>query len=152
MAAVGTLVSRSKAGASFEALVSIVLSGNYPAGGDPFDVTTVVGFINRQPWTVSFTSANSMIYFYDKVNKKIVIRDFPVVNVVGGQGAASAVQINPDSNVGVFGKTAATTRVIPGRTFGFTQVEIPAAAYPADFTGDTILMYAEWFATPQLPT
>lgn len=40
------------------------------------------------------------------------------VVVTGGQAAGTAVQITPDTDAGVFGKTAATTRTIPFATFG----------------------------------
>ena len=40
------------------------------------------------------------------------------VTVVGGQAAGSALQIEPDSDAGVLGKTVANTRTIPQATFG----------------------------------
>lgn len=48
--------------------------------------------------------------------------------VVGGQAAGTALQFTPDTDAGVFGKTAATTRTIPGRTFGINLASLGAGA------------------------
>ena len=46
----------------------------------------------------------------------------PNVLITGGQAAGTALQILPETNAGVLGKTAATNRTIPGATFGLVAV------------------------------
>lgn len=54
------------------------------------------------------------------------------VTVVGGQAAGEALQITPDSNAGVLGKVAATTRTIPAATFGLVAAAAIAGAEVAN--------------------
>lgn len=130
--------------ADFTACFTVTASGNYAAGGDALDLRGIIGFTDKDPVDVRVKGKGGYDYEYDYANRKLIVRDFPMVNVVGGQGAASALQINPDSAAGVLGKTVATTRAIPGRTFGFTQDELAAAAYPAGVTGDVIGACVRW--------
>lgn len=69
--------------------------------------------------------------------------DVPDVVVTGGQGAGTALQMTPDTAAGVLGKTAATTRTIPGATFGLTAK--PAALAEAGAI-DLHLIEARFFA------
>ena len=61
----------------------------------------------------------------------------PVVNfsglqiqaiITGGQVAGAALQITPDTDAGVLGKVAVTTRTIPGLTFGLNPASLGAGA------------------------
>lgn len=127
------------------ACFTVTPSGNYATGGDAMDLRGIIGFTDKDPIDVKVKGVGGYDYEYDYTNRKLKVRDFPSVQIVGGQGAASALQINPDSNVGVLGKTVATTRNIPGATFGFQMGEIAgAAAYPAGVTGDVIQASVRW--------
>src|SRR5258706_5485781 len=75
MPVAGVLRKRSKAGTLLEAVVDLTFFGTYPgAAGDPFDVTTIVGFTNRQPDVVNIGGKSGWLYTYDFVNKNIIIK------------------------------------------------------------------------------
>lgn len=145
MTATLTTLKKAKENRSYQLLGTVAFTSNYATGGDTLDLAPF-NPVQRQPDLVRIEGIAGYKYEYDHTNKKILVRDFPLVTVVGGQGAASALQINPDSAAGVLGKTVATTRAIPGRTFGFSMDELAAGAYPAGVTGDTVRLYAVWFA------
>lgn len=135
---VGGSLKRGKKLSVFDVfVVDVVLSGNYSAGGEPLDFAAQLG-LESQPVFVHVVGKAGYTFEYDFQNKKLIIRDFPKVTVTGGQAAGAAVQILPDSDAGVFGKTAATTRNIPGRTFGFGVDELAAGAYPGAVAADSI--------------
>lgn len=60
----------------------------------------------------------------------------PVVTVKGGQSAGVALQVTPDSNSGVLGKTTATDLTIPGATFGIAAPVFTPGA-PSEASNDT---------------
>ena len=70
-----------------------------------------------------------------KIKAAIGVTGVPSVLVTGGQGAGAALQILPDTNAGVLGKTTATNRTIPGATFGL----VAAAGSPAEVADTTDL-------------
>lgn len=102
---------------------SITGDSSYTTGGYAFTPANVgLGVIDF----AEFDNAGGYVAYYNSATGKIQFfvdgGNLPNVVVTGGQGAASALQINPDSNAGVLGKTAATTRTIPGATFGLVAV------------------------------
>jgi hypothetical protein len=93
---------------------TVTLSSSYATGGDDFNpaVGSRVLHMNIEP-------VAGFRFVFDNAAKRIIAhRAVPDVTVTGGQGAGAALQILPDTNAGVLGKTAATTRTIPGATFG----------------------------------
>lgn len=105
---------------------SVTGDNSYPTGGYALTAAQVgLGavdfweFNSTGGYVVAYNAATSKLLFYiDGAN-------LPNVTVVGGQSAGPGLQITPDSAAGVLGKTAATTRTIPGATFGL--VGVPAA-------------------------
>lgn len=73
-----------------------------PAGGYTFEYVKSTGKIKAYSATATGT---------------IAVTDGDVT-ITGGQAAGPALQITPDSNAGVLGKVAATTRTIPQATLG----------------------------------
>lgn len=146
MAIALAVLKRAKSPRGLHAVVQLTFSGNYAAGGEVVDFPLVVGYTSLQPDAVEIDGKAGYKYEYDKATKKVLVRDHPAFVITGGQGAASALQINPDSNAGVLGKTVATTRTIPGRTLGLIMDELAAAAYPAGVTGDVVLAKVDWIA------
>jgi len=102
---------------------SITGDASYTTGGYAFTPANIgLGVIDF----VEFDNASGNVAFYNASTGKIQFfvdgGNLPSVTVTGGQAAGPALQITPDSNAGVLGKTAATTRTIPGATFGLTAV------------------------------
>jgi len=102
---------------------SITGDSSYPTGG--YAVTPAqVGlgvvdfweFGNGSGYVLEYVVATGKVKFY------VDGGNLPNVTVTGGQSAGPALQITPDSNAGVLGKTTATTRTIPGATFGLVGV------------------------------
>lgn len=104
---------------------------SYPTGGYALAAGAIgLGKIER----IEFNSDGGYTLAYNYGTGKVQVYvdggNLPSVVVTGGQGAGPALQITPDSNAGVLGKTAAGTRTIPGSTFGLTasaaaQIEVP---------------------------
>lgn len=55
-------------------IFTVTLSGNYTTNGDACDFGPVIGLTNRQPDQVQVDGTSGWNYFYDLVNKKLVIR------------------------------------------------------------------------------
>lgn len=125
---------------------SITFDNNYLTGGLSLTPAAIglgtLDFIN-------FNETSGFAYEYVASTQKVKVYvdggNLPTVTVVGGQGAVSTVQIAPDSNAGVFGKTAATTRTIPGATFGLTAV--PAQMVEVTNGTDLHTLVAQFQAT-----
>lgn len=83
MAAVLTVLKRTKLGASLDALVQVTLSGSYPALGEPIDWDAAVGFTNRSPSFVVIVGNAGFVYQWDFANQKLRVR----VNDAGGANA-----------------------------------------------------------------
>jgi hypothetical protein len=98
---------------------SVTGDNSYPTGGYAITAAQVgLGvvdfweFQNNSGYIVEYIAATGKLKFY------VDGGNLPSVVVTGGQGAGPGLQITPDTNAGVLGKTTATTRTIPGGTFG----------------------------------
>lgn len=101
----------------------ITFDSSYQTGGMSLTPANIgLGVIGR----IFFNPDSGYICSYDYTNQKVQVwvdgGNLPTVTVTGGQAAGPGLQITPDSNAGVLGKTTATTRTIPGATFGLTAV------------------------------
>lgn len=98
---------------------SVTGDSSYPTGGYALSPANVgLGVVDF--W--DFAQSGGYIAAYNASTGKVQLfvdgGNLPSVVVTGGQSAGPALQITPDSNAGVLGKTAAGTRTIPGATFG----------------------------------
>jgi hypothetical protein len=62
----------------------LTASGNYSAGGDALDFSTLGKFSKKQPKAVIVRGMAGFIYLYDLVNKKLLV----FCNTAGGVNAA----------------------------------------------------------------
>jgi hypothetical protein len=102
---------------------TITFDSNYQTGGMSLTAPNVgLGILDF----INFNEVSGFAFEYVASTQKVKVYvdggNLPTVTVVGGQGATSGLQISPDSNAGVLGKTQATTRTIPGGTFGLVAV------------------------------
>lgn len=113
----GSVFVRSSAGNKRFHYGTINFDSSYPTGGYTI-APALIGLHTIEHMAVISTSGSDAFYNFSTGNIQVG-NHLPNIVVTGGQGAASALQINPDSNAGVLGKTQATTRTIPPDTFGF---------------------------------
>lgn len=112
--------------------VNFTITGDasYPTGG--YTVTAAnVGLGVVDFWEFGNTSGYILEYVGGKVKFYVDGGNLPTVTVTGGQAAGPGLQITPDSAAGVLGKTTATSRTIPGATFGLTAVPANMVEVPA---------------------
>lgn len=104
--------------------VNFTLTGDnsYPTGGYTVTAAQVgLGVVDNWQFQASggfvceYVAATGKVKFYADGG------NLPSVTVVGGAAGTIPLTMSPDSNAGVLGKTAATTRTIPGATFGFVS-------------------------------
>jgi hypothetical protein len=99
---------------------TVTFDTSYTTGGEALTAANVgLGVLEY----IDFNPVAGFTFVYDYVAGKVKAfaagqSALPNVVVTGGQGAGPGLQITPDSNAGVLGKTTATTRTIPGATFG----------------------------------
>lgn len=77
-----TVVNSSSSGAAgWEAIGTLVLSGTYPTGGEPWSLQAYPRmFSSRKPDSVIVTGKAGFIYQYDIANEKLLV----MVNSAGG--------------------------------------------------------------------
>ncbi len=124
---------------------TITFDSSYPTGGESLTAANIgLGVLKR----IQFNPVSGYILTYDYANQKVLVyaaggAALPSVVVTGGQSAGEALQITPDSNSGVLGKVAATTRTIPGATFGLVASG-GAAGEVANLTNLSTLVVEFW--------
>lgn len=124
---------------------TITFDASYTTGGLSLLPAQIgLGVIDR----IEFNQVGGFIIAYDYAAKKAKVfvdgSNLPTVKVTGAQAAGPALQITPDNNAGVLGKTTATDRTIPGATFGLTAV--PAASSEAAATTNLSTLTVEFRA------
>lgn len=94
---------------------------NYPAGGYAFAASLVkLGVIEHMPVIALYNGTNIIFAVYNNSTGKLQFFQSGAAGggaatllITGGQAAGPALQITPDSNLGVLGKTTAGNVTIP---------------------------------------
>lgn len=166
MAMAATLVKRTKTSGEIVGIFTLTASGSYSTGGDSLDFSTIIGFTNQQPDFVQIVGIAGYRYEYDIANKKVLVRqvDFaggtvskPTFTVKNGTAVANGtINLDADSaSANVVGGTGITTdrtltTTSPVGTPTISGVaansQLPASAYPAGVTGDTIRARVTWIS------
>lgn len=86
MALTLSAIKKYKMNREFKVIATVALSGSYPAGGEPLDLT-VQHFLRKEPDLVRFVGSGGFNYTYDAATKKVIVR----VNDAGGANAPMGV-------------------------------------------------------------
>ena len=136
-AATVTLDQRSAAkfgNGGFKLVAGQVALSNY--NSTPAEITGITGeFRTLLRVVCDGVSSNGYLVRWSKTDKALkayypsgVTLAAPVVTVTGSQAAGAALQVTPDTNAGVLGKTTAGDLTIPGATFGIAAPSVTKGA------------------------
>lgn len=162
MSAVATIVDKWSDTKRLHVIGTIALSGSYATGGMSLDFNAMTSSvpgspalpgISKQPILARVEGIAGYIYQYDKVNKKLIIRQSgtvtpagtisaPTITTTTNAGTTAPLYTNGGALTQVAGATGITGVQAPTFTGAATTAaplaELPASSLPAGVTGDTI--------------